>query len=91
MVGFGYIEVSVHHMDIGLAPRSLSHLGLTVWVKGVMFSCFASQRIRDHFAKQSMSRAPRCGARLDWVSIPPGTERGHGGQTVESLIVHQWR
>jgi hypothetical protein len=47
MVGFGYIEVSVHHMD---ARPGFSLIGATVWIKGPL-SCFAAH-LGSIFSKQ---------------------------------------
>jgi len=65
MVGFGYIEVSVHHMDVRPGPP----LGLPYGIKGLV-SCFAAHL--GAFSKQGVPR-PRCDAgQIRWLSLQSG-------------------
>jgi hypothetical protein len=75
MVGFGYIEVSVHHMDV---RPGLSHWGFYRMDQGSCFSLlrFASLRIWDPLFEASMSRVlDVMRVRLDGYPLQSG---GHG-------------
>ena len=75
MVGSGYIEVSVHHMDARPGPL----IGATVWIRG---SCFVLRcAFRSIYFRSSMFRAlDVIPVRLDGYPLPP--ERGHGDRNV---------